>query len=148
MLRSLVGSEMCIRDRAKSSRAVVRCARTWLRKTAGRRLLLRVACLSEGGKAPDARRLDHVQRQVVRIQCAFRVFAATRKMKALKDAQLLFLSRRATQEAQLAAAATIQAQYRRYIAHNTVCLLYTSDAADEEDSVDLGGRRIIQKKKR
>eukprot|EP00656_Telonema_subtile_P056409 TRINITY_DN9002_c0_g1_i2.p1 TRINITY_DN9002_c0_g1~~TRINITY_DN9002_c0_g1_i2.p1 ORF type:complete len:474 (+),score=82.89 TRINITY_DN9002_c0_g1_i2:606-2027(+) len=28
-----------------------------------------------------------------------------------------------------------------------VCLLYTSDAADEEDSVDLGGRRIIKKKK-
>eukprot|EP00658_Telonema_sp_P-2_P031228 TRINITY_DN23416_c0_g1_i1.p1 TRINITY_DN23416_c0_g1~~TRINITY_DN23416_c0_g1_i1.p1 ORF type:complete len:506 (+),score=109.23 TRINITY_DN23416_c0_g1_i1:282-1799(+) len=29
-----------------------------------------------------------------------------------------------------------------------LCLLYTSDAADEEDSVDLGGRRIIKKKKR
>src|SRR5674536_81257 len=28
----------------------------------------------------------------------------------------------------------------------TCCLLYTSDAADEEDSVDLGGRRIIKKK--
>ena len=27
------------------------------------------------------------------------------------------------------------------------CLLYTSDAADEEDSVDLGGSRIIKKKK-
>ena len=27
------------------------------------------------------------------------------------------------------------------------CLLYTSDAADEEDSVDLGGRRILKKKK-
>ena len=27
------------------------------------------------------------------------------------------------------------------------CLLYTSDAADERSSVDLGGRRIIQKKK-
>ena len=27
------------------------------------------------------------------------------------------------------------------------CLLYTSDAADEEDSVDLGGRRSIKKKK-
>ena len=27
------------------------------------------------------------------------------------------------------------------------CLLYTSDAAEEEDSVDLGGRRIIKKKK-
>src|SRR5664280_1876202 len=26
------------------------------------------------------------------------------------------------------------------------CLLYTSDAADEEDSVDLGGRSIIKKK--
>ena len=31
---------------------------------------------------------------------------------------------------------------------NTVtCLLYTSDAADERSSVDLGGRRIITKKK-
>src|SRR5665648_1266653 len=32
--------------------------------------------------------------------------------------------------------------YRYY---NNPCLLYTSDAADEEDSVDLGGRRIIKK---
>ena len=31
---------------------------------------------------------------------------------------------------------------------NLDCLLYTSDAADEEDSVDLGGRRIIKKKKK
>ena len=30
----------------------------------------------------------------------------------------------------------------------TVCLLYTSDAADERSSVDLGGRRIIKKKKK
>ena len=34
--------------------------------------------------------------------------------------------------------------------HNTEisqpCLLYTSDAADERSSVDLGGRRIIKKK--
>ena len=28
---------------------------------------------------------------------------------------------------------------------NNTCLLYTSDAADERSSVDLGGRRIIQK---
>ena len=27
------------------------------------------------------------------------------------------------------------------------CLLYTSDAADERSSVDLGGRRILKKKK-
>ena len=26
------------------------------------------------------------------------------------------------------------------------CLLYTSDAADESEGVDLGGRRIIKKK--
>ena len=30
----------------------------------------------------------------------------------------------------------------------TPCLLYTSDAADERSSVDLGGRRIIKKKKK
>ena len=28
-----------------------------------------------------------------------------------------------------------------------ICLLYTSDAADEEDSLDLGGGRIIKKKR-
>ena len=31
---------------------------------------------------------------------------------------------------------------------NPICLLYTSDAADERSSVDLGGRRIIKKKKK
>ena len=31
-------------------------------------------------------------------------------------------------------------------AWNRICLLYTSDAADERSSVDLGGRRIIKKK--
>ena len=30
---------------------------------------------------------------------------------------------------------------------NYFCLLYTSDAADERSSVDLGGRRLIKKKK-
>ena len=31
---------------------------------------------------------------------------------------------------------------------SNACLLYTSDAADEEDSVDLGGRAINKKKKK
>src|SRR5664280_3695324 len=35
---------------------------------------------------------------------------------------------------------------QRPLAQACLCLLYTSDAADEEDSVDLGGRRIIKKK--
>eukprot|EP00658_Telonema_sp_P-2_P037765 TRINITY_DN27149_c0_g1_i1.p1 TRINITY_DN27149_c0_g1~~TRINITY_DN27149_c0_g1_i1.p1 ORF type:complete len:137 (-),score=22.99 TRINITY_DN27149_c0_g1_i1:7-417(-) len=39
---------------------------------------------------------------------------------------------------------SITGQSLRYRA----CLLYTSDAADEEDSVDLGGSRIIKKKKK
>mgnify|MGYP003380135195 CR=1 FL=1 len=34
------------------------------------------------------------------------------------------------------------------VAQHLICLLYTSDAADERSSVDLGGRRIIKKKKR
>ena len=33
------------------------------------------------------------------------------------------------------------------LADAVTCLLYTSDAADERSSVDLGGRRIIKKKK-
>eukprot|EP00658_Telonema_sp_P-2_P033215 TRINITY_DN24425_c0_g3_i1.p1 TRINITY_DN24425_c0_g3~~TRINITY_DN24425_c0_g3_i1.p1 ORF type:complete len:241 (+),score=40.88 TRINITY_DN24425_c0_g3_i1:60-782(+) len=37
---------------------------------------------------------------------------------------------------------------QRIVIDNSTCLLYTSDAADEEDSVDLGGRRIIKKKKK
>ena len=32
------------------------------------------------------------------------------------------------------------------IGYYNLCLLYTSDAADERSSVDLGGRRIIKKK--
>ena len=37
--------------------------------------------------------------------------------------------------------AKFETYYRAY-----PCLLYTSDAADERSSVDLGGRRIIKKK--
>src|SRR5664279_6524638 len=41
----------------------------------------------------------------------------------------------------------LQSHGRRHVAiirgeQAVICLLYTSDAADEEDSVDLGGRRI------
>ena len=38
-------------------------------------------------------------------------------------------------------------QIRASCAQRQACLLYTSDAADERSSVDLGGRRIIKKKK-
>eukprot|EP00828_Plagiopyla_frontata_P005740 TRINITY_DN1236_c0_g1_i10.p2 TRINITY_DN1236_c0_g1~~TRINITY_DN1236_c0_g1_i10.p2 ORF type:complete len:206 (-),score=43.90 TRINITY_DN1236_c0_g1_i10:61-678(-) len=42
----------------------------------------------------------------------------------------------------LASTAALEAKVAGYNA----CLLYTSDAADEEDSVDLGGRRFTQKR--
>src|SRR5665648_1144695 len=44
---------------------------------------------------------------------------------------------------------TFRERFWSFIASTSLveyCLLYTSDAADEEDSVDLGGRRIIKKK--
>src|SRR5665648_1249415 len=43
---------------------------------------------------------------------------------------------------------TFRERFWSFIASTSlVCLLYTSDAADEEDSVDLGGRRIVTKYK-
>ena len=41
----------------------------------------------------------------------------------------------------------LDGRVRGFHSLDTPCLLYTSDAADERSSVDLGGRRIIKKKK-
>ena len=41
---------------------------------------------------------------------------------------------------------TPEAQCHWSLRPDNTCLLYTSDAADERSSVDLGGRRIIKKK--
>ena len=40
----------------------------------------------------------------------------------------------------------VEAGFRSEVDFLVICLLYTSDAADEARSVDLGGRRIIKKK--
>ena len=40
----------------------------------------------------------------------------------------------------------INLRERKILNDRKTCLLYTSDAADERSSVDLGGRRIIKKK--
>ena len=42
---------------------------------------------------------------------------------------------------------TLIEQGHSEIAKSYICLLYTSDAADDTPCVDLGGRRIIKKKK-
>ena len=41
----------------------------------------------------------------------------------------------------------LAARLKAYVLVGGICLLYTSDAADERSSVDLGGRRIIKQKK-
>src|SRR5678816_4757820 len=41
-----------------------------------------------------------------------------------------------------------RAKFTKHTTRDWICLLYTSDAADERSSVDLGGRRIIKKKKK
>ena len=40
----------------------------------------------------------------------------------------------------------VDPEYVEVLTKHYACLLYTSDAADERSSVDLGGRRIIKKK--
>ena len=41
---------------------------------------------------------------------------------------------------------SVEGKHAVIIGRSNVCLLYTSDAADEEDIVDLGGRLIITTK--
>eukprot|EP00658_Telonema_sp_P-2_P018225 TRINITY_DN17151_c0_g1_i1.p1 TRINITY_DN17151_c0_g1~~TRINITY_DN17151_c0_g1_i1.p1 ORF type:complete len:118 (-),score=39.82 TRINITY_DN17151_c0_g1_i1:65-418(-) len=84
--------------------------------------------------AQESRGLGDVyKRQILKCQCA-------------KDD--LYTPNVATQQH----AAAISPIIGRVVSHPVLCvdtcLLYTSDAADEEDSVDLGGRRIIKKKKK
>eukprot|EP00658_Telonema_sp_P-2_P036539 TRINITY_DN26409_c0_g1_i1.p2 TRINITY_DN26409_c0_g1~~TRINITY_DN26409_c0_g1_i1.p2 ORF type:complete len:109 (+),score=31.43 TRINITY_DN26409_c0_g1_i1:158-484(+) len=101
MLRSLVGSEMCIRDRP--STASVAMSRGMLDQSA-HKPKVREHTISSRLKSspPHSARVSSVPRQ-----------------------------RHSTSSPN---------------PNDLTCLLYTSDAADEEDSVDLGGRRIIKKK--
>eukprot|EP00658_Telonema_sp_P-2_P010545 TRINITY_DN13978_c0_g1_i1.p1 TRINITY_DN13978_c0_g1~~TRINITY_DN13978_c0_g1_i1.p1 ORF type:complete len:129 (-),score=47.30 TRINITY_DN13978_c0_g1_i1:69-455(-) len=104
MLRSLVGSEMCIRD---SHHIIGRTA--WIVLDSG---------------------------------CMFRL-----------SEQTSYLDAKLAEYKPMVSVSTNGTGFTR-VANTTVsaplkgCLLYTSDAADEEDSVDLGGRRIIKKKKK
>ena len=53
-----------------------------------------------------------------------------------------------SRDSEQAMVAARQGTRSRKCAQLSGCLLYTSDAADERSSVDLGGRRIIKKKNR
>eukprot|EP00658_Telonema_sp_P-2_P031470 TRINITY_DN23535_c0_g1_i2.p1 TRINITY_DN23535_c0_g1~~TRINITY_DN23535_c0_g1_i2.p1 ORF type:complete len:130 (+),score=50.26 TRINITY_DN23535_c0_g1_i2:56-445(+) len=104
MLRSLVGSEMCIRDRRQE-------------------VLL--------------------ERYKFRCKCP--------KCAPAVDSQRNFSMRFIVGTMLVAMVMFVWMQYIYSVFEvedGVTCLLYTSDAADEEDSVDLGGRRIIKKKKK
>src|SRR5665648_1094599 len=58
----------------------------------------------------------------------------------------IFISGGGIAEVYVVMAMTDKSKGTKGISAFIICLLYTSDAADEEDSVDLGGRRIIKKK--
>ena len=49
-------------------------------------------------------------------------------------------------QAEASVTATENTVMTAVLAHGQTCLLYTSDAADERSSVDLGGRRIIKQR--
>eukprot|EP00658_Telonema_sp_P-2_P074801 TRINITY_DN64097_c0_g1_i1.p1 TRINITY_DN64097_c0_g1~~TRINITY_DN64097_c0_g1_i1.p1 ORF type:complete len:149 (-),score=46.97 TRINITY_DN64097_c0_g1_i1:91-537(-) len=113
MLRSLVGSEMCIRDRLRDEAVHITVGGAQL--AAAGTIVQRVEVL-HGKGAPRLRRLCGLLEE--------------------------FLGG-------LGAAGEVDGDSEQEEEEEDVlcCLLYTSDAADEEDSVGLGGRRIIITKK-
>eukprot|EP00658_Telonema_sp_P-2_P081214 TRINITY_DN8272_c0_g1_i4.p1 TRINITY_DN8272_c0_g1~~TRINITY_DN8272_c0_g1_i4.p1 ORF type:complete len:110 (+),score=20.34 TRINITY_DN8272_c0_g1_i4:91-420(+) len=109
MLRSLVGSEMCIRDRSYNG-----VSRSYIYSI------------------PEAIRHVHASLTTARnemVTCDQKTRPAAPNRAAVRPSSPSPLN---------------QCVFTRFLP----CLLYTSDAADEEDSVDLGGRRIIKKKKK
>eukprot|EP00658_Telonema_sp_P-2_P082288 TRINITY_DN866_c0_g1_i4.p2 TRINITY_DN866_c0_g1~~TRINITY_DN866_c0_g1_i4.p2 ORF type:complete len:132 (-),score=50.97 TRINITY_DN866_c0_g1_i4:58-453(-) len=126
MLRSLVGSEMCIRDRFLGS--VCHGALGFIRATKPDGSLLCNGTKMTGVTNKQIEQLGiasvtpyHPQDELVKAgaeyQCKHGFLTDLLSNDVVTDGRIV------------------------------TCLLYTSDAADEEDSVDLGGRRIIKKKK-
>eukprot|EP00658_Telonema_sp_P-2_P068240 TRINITY_DN57182_c0_g1_i1.p2 TRINITY_DN57182_c0_g1~~TRINITY_DN57182_c0_g1_i1.p2 ORF type:complete len:135 (-),score=51.46 TRINITY_DN57182_c0_g1_i1:7-411(-) len=113
MLRSLVGSEMCIRDRLWGEPATV------------------VGMEADPRSSPLIWSFDGYGEAE---QASFWLSAWVGLAMVLAVCLEIVSGR---QDARLG-------QLHMY---TSVCLLYTSDAADEEDSVDFGGRRTIKKKK-
>eukprot|EP00658_Telonema_sp_P-2_P062458 TRINITY_DN51130_c0_g1_i3.p1 TRINITY_DN51130_c0_g1~~TRINITY_DN51130_c0_g1_i3.p1 ORF type:complete len:157 (+),score=50.68 TRINITY_DN51130_c0_g1_i3:177-647(+) len=145
MLRSLVGSEMCIRDRD-----------------------IRVAYIHCHGSGPN--KAVHFDQARTALEVAkhhvgedgFRNLAIqvpyfleiTQLNEAYEGCNMAWEDGLASNKARSdvglswkAGSRAIQGGDASSFEALDACLLYTSDAADEEDSVDLGGRRIIKKKK-
>eukprot|EP00658_Telonema_sp_P-2_P073983 TRINITY_DN63140_c0_g1_i1.p1 TRINITY_DN63140_c0_g1~~TRINITY_DN63140_c0_g1_i1.p1 ORF type:complete len:170 (-),score=45.65 TRINITY_DN63140_c0_g1_i1:79-588(-) len=164
MLRSLVGSEMCIRDR---SPPVINAIATRA-MSASQFYITDIEVLLSGLRLHLTRESDTEKQEAVRK--ALRVVLrdtiptgdASRNSDLCRWVGWLQLKADCTEaiEASGVTGDDLQGDFGRldvvmrlgvdnaedaeWVFH---CLLYTSDAADEEDSVDLGGRRIIKKKK-
>eukprot|EP00658_Telonema_sp_P-2_P010281 TRINITY_DN13873_c0_g1_i8.p1 TRINITY_DN13873_c0_g1~~TRINITY_DN13873_c0_g1_i8.p1 ORF type:complete len:137 (-),score=35.86 TRINITY_DN13873_c0_g1_i8:52-462(-) len=133
MLRSLVGSEMCIRDRYQRR---VRGRWQWPWRVLREMYLWRTRKV-EGNPLEYGLPYEDLY---LRTQDGINLNAwLVKQRNHTKCPTLIFLHGNAGNIGD-----RLQNAYGLY----ENCLLYTSDAADEEDSVDLGGRRIIKKKKR
>eukprot|EP00658_Telonema_sp_P-2_P049851 TRINITY_DN37945_c0_g1_i2.p1 TRINITY_DN37945_c0_g1~~TRINITY_DN37945_c0_g1_i2.p1 ORF type:complete len:157 (-),score=29.32 TRINITY_DN37945_c0_g1_i2:86-556(-) len=148
MLRSLVGSEMCIRD------SVVFTPSVWEMNFVDMTAYDHSRDVSEGVLAlhalfPRAKIVVinqhyhhtpvlHPGQQRARFPGA--VCRTPSVVARYRDGVLCGISNHSM--------AAYQRESKVAMRKGSFCLLYTSDAADEEDSVDLGGRRIIKKKNR
>src|SRR5664280_2567101 len=101
-----------------------------------------------GGKSHSPKELQDLQNDLASLK---------RHLVILEDRQIesMIATETATADLDSALARLLAGQAEQYEKNRGLqleqatlksCLLYTSDAADEEDSVDLGGRRILKKK--
>eukprot|EP00658_Telonema_sp_P-2_P050576 TRINITY_DN38596_c0_g1_i2.p1 TRINITY_DN38596_c0_g1~~TRINITY_DN38596_c0_g1_i2.p1 ORF type:complete len:163 (-),score=36.90 TRINITY_DN38596_c0_g1_i2:81-569(-) len=162
MLRSLVGSEMCIRDRGMKTWASVRKRELLmgLRDRAAyfeerilppivnisvmingevtQRPLSRKSSTSPSSSSSTLLRVLFVARTSSRYIPGFSSFAA-HISRGFPRMEFQFVEDMSPPKS----STTTNTNTNVSEAVAGGCLLYTSDAADEEDSVDLGGRRII-----
>eukprot|EP00658_Telonema_sp_P-2_P055495 TRINITY_DN4410_c0_g2_i2.p2 TRINITY_DN4410_c0_g2~~TRINITY_DN4410_c0_g2_i2.p2 ORF type:complete len:153 (+),score=37.86 TRINITY_DN4410_c0_g2_i2:134-592(+) len=150
MLRSLVGSEMCIRDRSTGDSIVngggdtevevgVECGdlvENWL-----------CDILRTHPHTPDSA-LNPLAKNNPGATCEIWMGIVLVVVLTSTPPSTLRMGEVPIFEPNVTERETISIDGRFTITDITSCLLYTSDAADEEDSVDLGGRRIIKKKKK
>eukprot|EP00658_Telonema_sp_P-2_P046580 TRINITY_DN3481_c0_g1_i4.p1 TRINITY_DN3481_c0_g1~~TRINITY_DN3481_c0_g1_i4.p1 ORF type:complete len:168 (+),score=66.32 TRINITY_DN3481_c0_g1_i4:46-504(+) len=133
MLRSLVGSEMCIRDR--------------------------VSTQSTGTADPSTmfeESPEESREEISRLRSQLKATSRMLETRVLEESATHGCLGDSVKSLKSVPPEVLQEDLRRVQSSDDYdnascyysCLLYTSDAADEEDSVDLGGRRIIKKKKK
>eukprot|EP00831_Metopus_contortus_P025650 TRINITY_DN22045_c0_g1_i2.p3 TRINITY_DN22045_c0_g1~~TRINITY_DN22045_c0_g1_i2.p3 ORF type:complete len:126 (-),score=38.54 TRINITY_DN22045_c0_g1_i2:95-472(-) len=123
MQRGLVGSEMCIRDRAHAVVQVLTAVQSIFKDI--------LPCIDS---------YDELEKLIHKIIDLTPIEILKKLMLNMMD------NARKIYKDILAFLAALKENDFYKFGYN-VCLLYTSDAADDTPCVDLGGRRIIKKKK-